>query len=247
MRLKGQERIHFKSERDTRRRAICSALVTLDIHVRVYHAAELAPKIGRPRCLEALVGDLAELPLSRLVLEEDDSTVRSDRRVLFDGTGKHGLRDRLTYHHLRAKQELMLWIPDAVAWCLAKRGRMVRSRAAADRQDDDRGIETRNPARQPSGRLPGPLHQCYCPGHSPRCQSRRVCATTCALVRNFGGGDGAGRAVDSHTAAGAGFADGTRSVRPFSVARAMAVGPLSCSSEREASSLPGSFCLFNLQ
>ncbi|UZF48414.1 hypothetical protein [Rhodococcus rhodochrous] len=122
LRLKGQERIHFKSERDTRRRAICSALVTLDIHVRVYHAAELAPKIGRPRCLEALVGDLAELPLSRLVLEQDDSTVKSDRRILFEATGKHGLRDRLTYHHLRAKQEPMLWIPDAVAWCLAKGG-----------------------------------------------------------------------------------------------------------------------------
>ncbi len=68
---------------------------------------------------------------------------------------------------------------------------MARSRAAADRQDDDRGIETRNPAHQPSGRLPGSLHQCYCPGHSPRCQSRRVCATTCVIVRSFGGGDGA--------------------------------------------------------
>ncbi|WP_029540242.1 MULTISPECIES: hypothetical protein [Rhodococcus] len=56
--------------------------MTWDIHVRVYHAAELAPKIKRPRCLEALVGDLAELPLSRLVLEQDDSTVKSDRRIL---------------------------------------------------------------------------------------------------------------------------------------------------------------------
>jgi len=120
LRMKGQERIHFKSERDSRRRAICSALVTLDVQVRVYHAAGLTPKLGRPRCLETLVGDLAELPISRLVLEQDDSTVKSDRRVLFEAAGKHGIREQLTYHHLRAKQEPMLWIPDAVAWCLAK-------------------------------------------------------------------------------------------------------------------------------
>lgn len=93
---------------------------------------------------------------------------------------------------------------------------MARSRPATDQQDDDRGVETRNPAHQPSGRLPGPLHQCYCPGHSPRCQSRRVCATTCVTVRSF---DGADRPVDANTAACAGSAGGTGSVRPFSVAR----------------------------
>ncbi len=56
------------------------------------------------------------------LLEQDDSTVKSDRRILFEATGKHGLRDQLTYHHLRAKQEPMLWIPDAVAWCLDQGG-----------------------------------------------------------------------------------------------------------------------------
>ncbi|QIX48242.1 hypothetical protein [Rhodococcus sp. DMU1] len=122
LRMKGQERIHFKSERDARRRTICSALETLDVQVHVYDATGLTPKVGRPRCLAALVDDLAELSVSRLVLEQDDSTVKSDRRTLFDATGKHGIRDRLTYHHLRAKQEPMLWIPDAVAWCLAKGG-----------------------------------------------------------------------------------------------------------------------------
>lgn len=120
LRMKGQERIHFKSERDSRRRAICSAMVTLDVQVRVYHAAGLTPKLGRPRCLETLVEDLADLSVSRLVLEQDDSTVKSDRRILFEAAGKHGIRDQLTYHHLRARQEPMLWIPDAVAWCLAK-------------------------------------------------------------------------------------------------------------------------------
>ena len=57
-----------------------------------------------------------------LVLAQDDSTLKSDRRILFEAAGKYGIRDQLTYHHLRAKQEPMLWIPDAVAWCLAKGG-----------------------------------------------------------------------------------------------------------------------------
>jgi hypothetical protein len=122
LRLKGQERLHFKSERDSRRREICSALVKLDVRVHVYNAATLTPKQGRPRCLEMLVADLAQLSASRLVLEQDDSTMKADRRVLYEAVGKHGIREHLTYHHLRAKQEPMLWIPDAVAWCLAKGG-----------------------------------------------------------------------------------------------------------------------------
>jgi hypothetical protein len=122
LRMKGQERLHFKSERDSRRREICSALVTLDVSVYIYHAATLNPKQGRPRCLEMLVADLAELSATRLILEQDDSTMKADRRVLYDAVGKHGLRDQLSYHHLRAKQEPMLWIPDAVAWCVAKGG-----------------------------------------------------------------------------------------------------------------------------
>jgi hypothetical protein len=122
LRLKGQERLHFKSERDSRRREICSALMKLEVRVHVYNAATLTPKRGRPRCLEMLVADLAELQASRLVLEQDDSTMKADRRVLYEAVGKHGIREQLTYHHLRAKQEPMLWIPDAVAWCLAKGG-----------------------------------------------------------------------------------------------------------------------------
>ncbi|MFE7422810.1 hypothetical protein [Rhodococcus sp. NPDC057529] len=69
-----------------------------------------------------LVADLAELQASRLVLEQDDSTMKADRRVLYEAVGKHGIREHLTYHHLRAKQGPMVWIPNAVAWCPAKGG-----------------------------------------------------------------------------------------------------------------------------
>jgi len=170
LRMKGQERIHFKSERDSRRRAICSALVTLDVQVRVYHAAGLTPKLGRPRCLETLVGDLAELPISRLVLEQDDSTVKSDRRVLFEAAGKHGIRDQLTYQS--AGQAGTDAVDSRCGGVVpGQRRGVARSGPPVDYQDHDGAVDTRNPAHQPSGRLPGSLHQSYCPGRHLRCQS----------------------------------------------------------------------------
>ncbi|KAF0964936.1 MULTISPECIES: hypothetical protein [Rhodococcus] len=122
LRLRGQERIHFKSERDSRRRQICSTITALDVHVRVYDATTLDAKTGRTRCLEQLVTDLAAEGASRLVLEQDDSLVKADRATLYTATRRHGVEEKLRYQHLPARSEPMLWIPDAVAWCLARGG-----------------------------------------------------------------------------------------------------------------------------
>lgn len=122
LRLKGQERIHFKSERDSRRKAICSVIVALPVQVHVYDAASLPEREGRTMALRMLVSDLAELSATRLVIEQDDSLVKADRQTLYSATRGHQIQDRLSYEHVRAKHEPMLWIPDAVAWCLAKGG-----------------------------------------------------------------------------------------------------------------------------
>lgn len=122
LRLKGQERIHFKSERDSRRKEICSVMVALPVHVHVYDAAALPERAGRTMALQMLVADLAALSATRLIIEQDDSLVKADRQTLYSAIRRHRIQDRLSYEHVRAKQEPMLWIPGAVAWCLAKGG-----------------------------------------------------------------------------------------------------------------------------
>jgi hypothetical protein len=122
LRLRGQERIHFKSESDSRRRTIADAIAGLPIRIHVYDAAALPEREGRTQALQMLVADLAGMSATRLVIEQDDSLLRADRQTLFAATRKQQIQDRLAYEHLRAKQEPMLWVPDAVAWCLAKGG-----------------------------------------------------------------------------------------------------------------------------
>ena len=77
---------------------------------------------ARKACLRALVFDLAGTDVSRLVLERDDSLLGWDNQQLIELTREAGCRDSLSYHHERAGSEAMLAIPDAIAWCWAKRG-----------------------------------------------------------------------------------------------------------------------------
>lgn len=77
---------------------------------------------ARKLCLEHLVGDLAELHAHRLVIEQDDSLVRSDQEVLFHAVRSHGVESELVYEHMSPRMEPLLWIPDAIAWSWVKGG-----------------------------------------------------------------------------------------------------------------------------
>ncbi|HEX6684851.1 MAG TPA: hypothetical protein VF062_18830 [Candidatus Limnocylindrales bacterium] len=56
------------------------------------------------------------------MLERDDSHAEADRRLLRAELQAAGAADRLTYEHVRAYEEPLLAIPDAVAWCWVKGG-----------------------------------------------------------------------------------------------------------------------------
>ena len=56
-----------------------------------------------------------------LVLEQDDTLVVSDRRLLYRPTREAGCPD-LRCEHRRAAVEQLLPLPDAIAWCWAKGG-----------------------------------------------------------------------------------------------------------------------------
>ncbi|RKR88929.1 hypothetical protein BDK92_3262 [Micromonospora pisi] len=122
--LPGQRRIHFHKESDARRRQILAAVVELGVRAVVYDATgQRNTKAARDACLVELVADLAKINAARLVLERDDSTLDADRQLLFRQVRMAGMVEPLRYYHLRAHEEELLAIPDAVAWCWAKGGR----------------------------------------------------------------------------------------------------------------------------
>lgn len=121
--LPGQSALHFKNERDGRRRQLLGAICGLPVEAFVYVSAVKSQVEARRACLEALVADLAGEGAQRLVLELSDGDLAADRRTLFDAVRKHfEAGDGLRYAHLRASAEPLLWVPDAVAWAWSHGG-----------------------------------------------------------------------------------------------------------------------------
>lgn len=118
MLLPRQTHVHFVKERSSRKAQIADAIAELPVRFNVYDASAINDqRMARRACLERLVFDLADVGAHRLVIEQDDSLVRSDQQVLYRAVRENGVQDMLTYEHLPARSEPLLWIPDAVAWC----------------------------------------------------------------------------------------------------------------------------------
>ena len=123
LRLPGQRRIHFTSERDARRRAIVTALAAERVEVLVYAGPPECPVTrARDLTMARLADDAIRLGAARIVVERDDQAVHSDRRIIRERAELAGRHDILRYEHLRAHEECLLAVPDAVAWCWAKGG-----------------------------------------------------------------------------------------------------------------------------
>jgi hypothetical protein len=68
------------------------------------------------------VEDLAEIKAQRLVLEREDAAFKTDNALLYARVHAVGIENSLRYEHMRAHEECLLVIPDAIAWCWARGG-----------------------------------------------------------------------------------------------------------------------------
>jgi hypothetical protein len=119
LRKPGQRRVHFAKESDPRRRQVVSALVELDLRVRVYES-DGPDVVARATCLGRLVDDLLLLGVDRLVLETLESQEAADRRTIYERL--RGASGTLAYEHRRSFEEPLLWVADAAAWCYGAGG-----------------------------------------------------------------------------------------------------------------------------
>jgi hypothetical protein len=123
--LPGQRCLHMKDESDGRKKTIAKALVSAGVEAIVYDAGRGYGTQLRARaaCLRLLIDDLATVPDDTLVIiEQDESLVHSDRQLLYQAVRAVDRADSLRYDHRRRETELLLGIPDAIAWCWAKGG-----------------------------------------------------------------------------------------------------------------------------
>jgi hypothetical protein len=131
--LPGQRRLHMNAERDSRRRAIASAIVVSGVQATIYDAGRgyRTERDARAACLQAVVDDATASGHTLLVLEQDDTLVQFGRRTLYIAARASGCDGWLRYEHRRAASEQLLTIPDAIAWCWANGGDWRRRIEAA--------------------------------------------------------------------------------------------------------------------
>ncbi|WIX79689.1 hypothetical protein QRX50_02470 [Amycolatopsis carbonis] len=122
--LRGARELHFKKEKDPRRRQLIDQMAKLSISARIY-TASCAPKTeeaARQRCLIQAVEDLLEMGAHRLVLDSRSHRDTHDRGTLQHALGERPSKTALTYEHLDSNLEPLLWVSDAVAWCFGAGG-----------------------------------------------------------------------------------------------------------------------------
>ena len=123
--MPGQRRLHMKKESDARRGAIIDVITAAAGTATIYNAGRAGRHEldAREACLRAVIVDVAAAGHRMLVVEQDDSLLWWDRQRLIEITRDVGCRETLRYEHRRAEQDMLLAVPDAIAWCWAKGGR----------------------------------------------------------------------------------------------------------------------------
>jgi hypothetical protein len=126
--LPGQQRVHFKKEAPRRRREIASALARLELDVSVFvcrSATGRGEAESRALCLAAIVEDLQDRDVPVTLLLESRHHQDADDHAAISRARRP--RPALSYEHVDADHDPLLWLPDAFAW-LVGAGRDWRRR-----------------------------------------------------------------------------------------------------------------------
>ena len=125
LRLRGQQRIHFASESDSRRKLILTALANLNVMNFVYVATGREQTAARRAILQIMVPDLRSKGVALFVLDSRQGQDHKDRVTIHSLMGSNP-EPAFEYYHHRSAHEPILWIPDAVAWAWGRGGNWRR-------------------------------------------------------------------------------------------------------------------------
>lgn len=116
----GQRSLHFTKESPSTRQAVLDIITASPVRYRTYRAGrQFRPVAAREVCLRELARDaLVDRP-QRIVVERDEAVQARDERWLADELGPR--RGRSTeFCHMAKHEEALLWVADAIAWCIQR-------------------------------------------------------------------------------------------------------------------------------
>lgn len=122
-------RVHFSKQQDGDRRLVVKHIVLEDI--QAFFATAHGRQIdARSECWINLVPQLVAFGVTELAIERIQAGEARDRRDIRDALKALGREDTVTYRHVDPAVEPMLWVADAVAWCVGA-GSHWRTRIAS--------------------------------------------------------------------------------------------------------------------
>lgn len=121
LRLRGQQRIHFASESNSRRKSILTALADLNVSNLVYVTTGEEQTSARRAILQKMVFDLRSKGVAFFVLDSRQGQDHKDRATIHSLLGTNP-EPAFEYYHYRSAHEPILWVPDAVAWAWGRGG-----------------------------------------------------------------------------------------------------------------------------
>jgi hypothetical protein len=124
LRLPRQARLHMVTESAPRRKTIISSLVEAGgISTVIYDARGIPDdKEGHDAAVTAMAADQTAIGATRIVMEADDSVVDAERVMIRGQLTRAGVDDVVGVDHMKAREETLLALPDAIAWCYVKGG-----------------------------------------------------------------------------------------------------------------------------
>jgi hypothetical protein len=118
----GRRSLHFRKESDRRRRAILTCLGSLDWRGTVVASEWGVARLARADCLRMVIDYAVAVGAQSVVLERDGAALAADRKVFYSYLQRHVSAGQMAYRHAARHEASLLWIPDAVAWCVARGG-----------------------------------------------------------------------------------------------------------------------------
>ena len=118
--LAGQRSIHFRKESSRRRIKLIRILLSLDFRLIVFKTNRSPPSEARNSLIQVVCENTKKFAITDLVFELDQLSLESDITQL------NKLRPEVQWDHRQRHQEPLLWVADAVAWCVNRGGEWER-------------------------------------------------------------------------------------------------------------------------
>ena len=114
--------IHFSKEKDSRKKQLLAEFESLGFRAVVFCVDGKQNFETRKGCIDQALKFASENSISKVTFETDESILKLEKLYVADYLRTNGLNETLGFDHRKKHEEPLLWVSDAIAWCVFRGG-----------------------------------------------------------------------------------------------------------------------------